>query len=286
MMGSELLIRNRRGFGARRAALLANALCLDAPLVCALWAAALAVAFRVTLDVRASSLLFAGVWLGYLADRLADGLRVPPERAGTFRHRFAIRHRAPLIVLWGLVAAAAACLAPAWLGRDLRLVGVAIAAIAAGHTYLVHRWPGTGRRWVPRELLVGVLLAAAAACFAWGGWPKPWTLPAVGAVALLFTLDCWAISLAEAGVDRLRGEASLANGGRGGQSAFRAASFAFVALCAAGAIWSGDFRPLYASSAFGAIGLWLLSERSRDRELFALHCDLVLCMAAAPMVLC
>ena len=274
----------------RSALLLANALCLDAPVVCVLWAAGIGRAFPPGPGIRELVLLAAGVWLGYSADRLADGLRVPLERAGTARHRFAITHRRSLVVAWGLVAVLAAGVAPSWLGAELAPWAVLVAALAALHTWTVHRWPARARLLLPRELVVGVLLAWATAAFAVGGLPRGEVLVATCGLASVFALDCWTISLAERDVDRRRGEASLPRSRYGGEGGFRAASVALLAsfgtaafACADSVLGDTPGSRLWSCLALAVILLGAVVVAARDRELRPVAADLALCASLAPL---
>ena len=270
---------------ARDLLLLVNSSCLDAPLVCVFWAAGLGHAFGSWPGGRELALLFAGVWLGYSADRLADGLRVSFERAGTHRHRFAIVHRRPLLVAWVLVAVLSAAVAPLWLSSELAPWAVAVAVLSALYTWSVQRWPAGGRRLVPRELVVGGLLAWTTAAFAVGGLPRGPVLLASLGLAAVFALDCWAISLSERQVDLGRGEGSWSRTPLGGLGPFHVASLCLASGFAAHALFGGGGPSSTVSGGLclAAIGQLVVFRRASDRELLPVLSDLALCAAVWPL---
>lgn len=252
-----------------------NAACLDAPCVVVLWSAALTAMAGGTPRPLPLLLLFSGVWMGYALDRVADGLRLPGRLACTERHRFAIRHRRGLLVAVALLLPVTLTLGWLTLPRAILAPGIAIATAALLHTTSVQVWPVTARRLLPRELVVGGLLALAAAAFAG-------TLGAAGAratllVAGLFTLDCWVVASGEVAADRARGEASLAQRRGFGAAAIGVASALLVALALAG---SGGDPAAAIALASGAAGLGLLGRVDTRSELRPALADLILCGAA------
>ena len=165
------------------------------------------------------------------------------------------------------------------LPRAQLAAGSAIAALAALHTVIAQGAPGRGRRLVPRELVVGGLLALACGVFA-----LPDGGPACVCVALaaLFTLDCWIVADFEVASDRRRGEASLAR--RWAWASRALPGLGALAGLAAGFAWatdSGPTRPLWLGLAVGAAGLALLTRtRPRPAELRPALADLALCFGA------
>ena len=123
-----------------------------------------------------------GVWMIYLADRLAD---TAPHAFGeheTTRHAFyRCRHR----IVWPVVIAlliGLMWLSPRLLPLRQFLAGVGLLAVAAGYFWLIHRrahrvWP----RFVPKEAVVGGMFAVGTGFFVLFG---PRQLP-VGLVAAL-----------------------------------------------------------------------------------------------------
>jgi hypothetical protein len=176
-------------------------LSLDAPTVAALWAWFFLSAMHLHLPILPPLFLALGTWLLYVADRILDGLR---QRQADLRerHHFHARHRTAF--LW---AAALMVVLLAWFVltrmrpealRDDSWIGV----FALLYLFAVHR--RTHASWLPKELAVAILFAAATAVPAWsrlgasnGG--KEQLAPAVIFFALLCWINCVSIQKWEAG---------------------------------------------------------------------------------------
>jgi hypothetical protein len=179
-------------------------LSLDAPTVAALWAWFFSSAMHLHLSFLQPLFLALGTWLLYVADRSLDGLR---QRQADLRerHHFHARHRTAF--LW---AAALMVVLLAWFVltrmrpeafRDDSWIGV----FALLYLFAVHRRTNRAHAsWLPKELAVAILFAAATAVPAWsrlgassGG--KEQLAPAVIFFALLCWINCVSIEKWEAG---------------------------------------------------------------------------------------
>lgn len=165
-------------------------LSLDAPVVALVWQDWWSRTAGVPLGVGERWVLGFGVWLIYLADRLADVSRGGPEDTGTARHAFTAAWRRPLWALAGLVAAGLVVLAPKVLPVGEFRGGLGLLAAAGGYFWLIHRrpWPGWTRR-VPKEAVVGGMFALGTTFFA---LCRPPSAPGLlGAGVVLFGVVCF-----------------------------------------------------------------------------------------------
>ncbi len=262
-----------------RALALWNAACLDAPCVVVLWSAALARGFGFQPGPLALALLFSGVWMGYCVDRLVDGIRLGPELALTHRHRFAVRHRKRLVTLLVLALPATLAAGVRWLPTDRLVLGSGIAALAVLHTVLAHRYPTTGRALLPRELVVGGLLALAA--FVFGLENLESARPALLGLAVLFAVDCWLVASFEVELDQKRGEASLAQRAVFSRQALVSTSWVLAVCAAAVWVWGGlPGGAIWCGIGLGAAGLAVLARVRGESELLPALADLSLCAGA------
>jgi hypothetical protein len=170
-------------------------LSLDAPTVAALWSWFFARAMRIDLPWYAPLLLALGTWLVYVADRVFDGLHANPTAPLRHRHLFHARHRrlfvgAAIAVGAGLIWLIVARMTPAARREDTVLFLIALVYLG-----IVHK-PGTKRSaWLPKELAVGLVFAAATAVPAWSRLQsgRAILLPAIAIFAALCWLNCVAI---------------------------------------------------------------------------------------------
>jgi hypothetical protein len=186
-------------------------LSLDAPTVAALWSWTLARALHIHLPLTSPLLLALGTWLVYVADRILDGFLVTSPATLRERHFFYARHRAAF-----LAAALPAGLVLLWLiatrmNPAARHEDVAVFAIALLYFCVIHRYGSSAERWLPKELAVGLVFAAATAVPAWSRFPpnlsgaalspRVLLLAAVLCFAALCWLNCVAIEKWERGGD-------------------------------------------------------------------------------------
>jgi hypothetical protein len=142
-----------------------HVLSLDAPFVAVVWQHWWAQVAGVRVTWVQDAVLALGVWMIYLADRLADtrpGAAEPPDTA---RHAFSARQRRVLQPLLALVIASLAVLTPAELPGRQFAAGLGLLLVAGGYFWRIHRrrpqpWVG----WFPKEAFVGVIFAAGT-CF-------------------------------------------------------------------------------------------------------------------------
>jgi hypothetical protein len=163
-------------------------LSLDAPAVAVLWQLLFARSFHVQLGWSVTILLALVVWLIYVADRVLDALKAPPEGAEATRHIFYRRH------LWAfLFPLSTGFVLAAWISLtrlDLRTFGDGVVILLAVGAYLlaVHL-VSPGREWLPKEMLVGVLFALGTCFPVWEHMTNDATT--IAAPFLLFTALCW-----------------------------------------------------------------------------------------------
>lgn len=162
-------------------------LSLDAPTVAVLWAWGFAHAARVPLSATATAVLGLGAWMIYVADRLLDAL--PGGRCENLRERhfFHARHRRAFLVVGGCAGIVLLTLVGAGLPGAARRDDAAIFAVFLLYFLVVHL-PGVRIRF-PREVVVGVVFAAACVVPAWS---QPGSSHAeLAAMTGLFAALCW-----------------------------------------------------------------------------------------------
>lgn len=146
-------------------------LSLVEPVVAVAWHCALLRSLSLPLDVGRASLLFASLWLVYMADRLLDVMRMPvARRPRTERHSFAYEHPRAIAAAWSATLLAALgysvwqLTAAEWVGGGAVCLGTLL--------YLgsIHRTPATALRLRERgakELGVATLFVAGSTLFIW-----------------------------------------------------------------------------------------------------------------------
>lgn len=238
-------------------------LSLDAPLVAVGWQAWWGYAQGVRLQPFHHAILGLGVWMIYLADRLADGLRASPAEWGTQRHAFYRRHRRLGATLLAGAVISLVLLAPRCLSAPDFWGGMTLLGVAAGYFWLIHlraRWPIKA----PKEAAVGVLFSVGVSYFvarAGGGVTPTLAVRSLFFAGLCF-LNCALITRWERTLRDRRDPTSLLNAhplltGRLGACAAGLAAAALAAGTALGD--AGAFAPL----ALSAGGLWALDQARR-----------------------
>jgi hypothetical protein len=174
---------------------------LDAPSVAALWSWSFARAAHITLPPLAPLLLATGTWLVYIADRLLDGMNCDNYAYLRVRHHFYARHRQTF-----LLAGFAVCPLFLWvvftqMAPIARREDLAVFAVATLYFLLIHARGRRIERWLPKELAVGILFAAATAVPAWArlSGHRMAIVPAIILFALLCCLNCVCIENWERG---------------------------------------------------------------------------------------
>ena len=142
-------------------------LSLDAPLVAIVWQRWWARSAGVPLAWSHEWILGLGVWLIYLADRLADTASLAFNECETTRHAFYRRRHRAMQPLAAAVFVALICLAPCALPVGQFLTGLGLLSLTGGYFWLVHRrmrldWP----RLVPKEAVVGGMFSLGTGFFA------------------------------------------------------------------------------------------------------------------------
>lgn len=162
-------------------------LSLDAPTVAVLWAWSFARAASVHPSPAAIAILGLGTWIVYVGDRLLDAR--PGARRSDLRDRHFFHARNRGVLLAGCAAAAVPLLwlVAARMPEPARREDTAIFAASMAYFVPVHL-PVIRIRF-PRELVVGILFAAATVVPAWSRSRSPHA--ELAALALLFAALCW-----------------------------------------------------------------------------------------------
>jgi len=113
-------------------------LSLDAPSVAGVWQVFVAKAAGVQLVWAEVAILFLGIWLAYVFDRLCDSWSLDPNAPAAPRHLFYYRHQKSICLIWLLVAGATALLAILFIERVLLLYWFSLGVGAAGYFLIVH----------------------------------------------------------------------------------------------------------------------------------------------------
>lgn len=145
----------------RNAILTVNSLSLDAPFVAVTWLWCFSSIYKCPVPYHNYTVLFCITWLAYSGDRLLDSLRLTGNAQQTPRHQFTSRHFKPLLALWCLTALSALFFLPATLDIiEIRwgfgLLGI-LSLYFGGCYYLPH----LTRKFLTRELLVGIFFSVA-----------------------------------------------------------------------------------------------------------------------------
>jgi hypothetical protein len=181
-----------------------NILSIDAPSVAIVWALLFARMIHSKIPLLDFCILAIAVWLIYVADRLLDG-RVSAQPSTLHeRHYFCLQHRRLLVTL--MICAAALNL---WLvqkdGLPLRLIrsGWILLVLVVLYMFCAHAGLSFLNRWLPKEIVVGLLFAAGVSLPAWSRSRSlsylmilPWAL-----FGLLCSLNCLAIEYWENGTE-------------------------------------------------------------------------------------
>ncbi len=170
-------------------------LSLDAPTIAALWSWFFARAMRIELPWHAPLLLAIGTWLVYAADRILDGVRREPTTPLRDRHLFHAHHRKAFLTAAVVAAGVLIWLIFARMNANARHEDTVLFAAALLYLVIVHKPRLGGIRWLPKELAVGAVFAAATAVPAWSRLDsgRAELFPAVAIFAALCWLNCVAI---------------------------------------------------------------------------------------------
>jgi hypothetical protein len=236
-----------------------HVLSLDAPIVAIVWQHwwARGVGLRITWVQDA--VLALGVWMIYLADRLADtrpGTLAPPETA---RHAFSSRHRRVLQPLLALVIVSLVVLTPAELPGRQFAAGLGLLFVAGGYFWRIHsRRPQPWVGWFPKEAFVGMIFAVGTCFFVvWRGFPAvPLLLVGGPLFGVLCFFNCALITRWETSARDQSEPTSLLNAFPWLESRLGAGCYGLAAAAGLLGIWAGsaEFLPI----ALGALALAIL----------------------------
>jgi hypothetical protein len=246
-------------------------LSLDAPTVAALWSISFARAMGIHLPWHSPLILALGTWLIYVADRLLDGYRPAPSTILRERHRFHARHRTAFLSAAALASALLIWLIVDKMTTAARSEDAVLFLLSLLYMFLVHRPAIKTRSWLPKELAVGLVFAAATAVPAWSRLDsgRATLLPAIA----LFAAVCWLNCVA---IERWENDSGLNPGGdadahpttRWTANHLRATALALAAIAGtAGAVALAHFSstaPLYLS-VLSSSAVFVAIDRNRGR---------------------
>ena len=226
---------------------------LDAPLVALVWQRWWAHTANVTLPLSREWILGLGVWLIYLADRLADAADERSDGTGAARHVFSSRWRVFLLPLASGVALALTILALGWLPQAEFRSGLCLLALATGYFWLIHCWPDRGwATFLPKEAVVGGMFGAGTIFFVVCRSPRLPTVFWLGSVlfAVVCFFNCALITKWERQPRDLRERSSLLNAFPRLSSRLRSACvvLAMLTLAISTATASGGLLPVAVSA--------------------------------------
>jgi hypothetical protein len=182
-------------------------LSFDAPTVAVVWSYFFAHIMGVRLPWSAVLILGLGTWLIYIADRLLDGVAGDELRPLRERHHFYARNRKHFLVIALGVGTTLLWLIATRMSfftrRDDAIVfGVAMVYFGAIHGsalwgrhghYLSKNGASGTRAWLPKEVAVAILFAAATAVPAWSrlGSDAAGKYAALSLAVICFAALCW-----------------------------------------------------------------------------------------------
>ncbi len=249
-------------------------LSLDAPLVAIAWQALLAESFQLALRPVHSLLLFAVVWLIYVADRCFDSVVI--DEAQTERHAFYKRHFRPVVFVAIFVAIVVLFVAVRGLEPTLFLHGCLLSGIVLLYLANLHLLKEP-ILLLPKELQIGIVFAVGTGLSLWSQLDAStvvlFSLATLCFASLCF-LNCSFISLWEKSVDVLHQQPSLART-TDVHKLSNVLQLAVISLCALSLLLPFD---LSLKIAFGlsSMGLWLVNYTKISTKLKRVLADVVL----------
>lgn len=180
-----------------------NLVSLDAPLVAVSWYLLLSASSLAPPSITSpnatsdqwitGSVLFATVWLIYVADRLLDCRRLDFQKPMADRHRFASRWSHRLSLLWVIVLIGDGALVATSLDRLTLQWGLGLLAVVVGYAWCVHATARI-RDHVPKEFIVGLVFAFGTALPIMGCGVS-WSLAlTVALMAAMFMQNCLCVA--------------------------------------------------------------------------------------------
>ncbi len=172
-----------------------NLLSLDAPSVAVAWLILFARESSGKVSPVAATALALAVWIVYVSDRLLDGWAFVNGNELRERHRFCIRHRTALSCLLLLGFAALLWLVAEKLNTIELRAGLKLAAIVSTYIVLVHLGRRLHVKFLPKEMIVGLLFALGTTLPVWSEAVRISSLTAFAWLlfAFLCSLNCFAI---------------------------------------------------------------------------------------------
>lgn len=189
-------------------------LSLDAPLVAVVWQRWWARSLGVRLFWSQELILGLGVWLIYLADRLADAAADVSGGHQTARHVFYRQRHARMLPVAVSVLIGLVILSPGLLPMRQFLAGLGLLTLAGGYFWMIHQRTRRGwSRQVPKEAVVGGMFALGTAFFVreQAGQAAPELLLALPLFGCLCFFNCALITKWERSPPDVRDAASLLN---------------------------------------------------------------------------
>ena len=171
-------------------------LSLDAPTVAALWSWLFARAMHLRMPLLSILLLATATWLLYVADRILDGLRLGQTELRE-RHIFHARHRRAFVLTALIFAVLLVWMIFTHMYSQALKDDLFLSVFALLYFFFVHASSRFGHiprpGWMPKELVVGIIFAAATAVPTWSRMGKYSDLDKARLVEaiLLFAMLCW-----------------------------------------------------------------------------------------------
>jgi hypothetical protein len=191
----------------------ANLLSLDAVAVGVIWHFIFTVEFCERMPAAYEvGIIGLSIWLVYAADRLFDSMRLDRSRQHTLRHRIHYDYRGTLVVAWLIVLAIDTFLVVSYARESQLRWGFVAIALLTAYVAGVHL-AGQRRKWVPKELQAGLILACGVSLSAWAelGLNGSFELIVSTLMAgLLFAANCLIIACWEQDLDSSQGFESWA----------------------------------------------------------------------------
>ncbi len=183
----------------------ANALSLDSVTVGLVWLLVLTDSFCDRLpSLYEFAIIGLSIWLVYTADRLFDSIRLDTNRRHSIRHHFHFRYRKQLCLGWFSALGLDTALVVAYATDAQLRWGCAAIAVVVAYVASV-QFPRNSARWLPKELLAGLVFAFGVSLNAWSELTPGDFYPLLISVlmaAFVFTANCLTIAMLERDLDR------------------------------------------------------------------------------------
>ncbi len=172
-----------------------NILSIDAPMVAVAWAAVFARGSGGSLRAVDAVVLFLGVWVIYVSDRLLDSWTAADRSSLRERHVFCGRHGVALISLLAAASGGIFWLTTECLPAVERNAGVGLGLLLVLYLAGIHAFRDRFSWTLPKEIFVGMVFAAGVTLPIWSrGGALRWQECVLWAFfALLCCLNCLAI---------------------------------------------------------------------------------------------